>query len=129
MPWIVLFASSALEAVWAIALSQSDGFSRPLPTLIFAVAATLSMVGLGYAMKTIPTSVAYTVWVGIGAALTVIASMLTGAEDPSALKILFLAGIIACVVGLKFAPTGAPVQGHSGQDPASADSPRSGAGA
>lgn len=114
MPWIILLASSVLEAVWAIALSESDGFSRPLPTAIFFVAVVLSMLGLGIAMKSIPTSVAYTVWVGVGAALTVTVSMITGAEDPSPLKILFLAGIIACVIGLKFAPTGARNQ----QDPA-----------
>ena len=83
MHWIILLISSVLEAVWAIALSESDGFSRPVPTIVFAVAVTLSMIGLGYAMKGIPTSVAYTVWVGVGAALTVTASMLTGSEDPS----------------------------------------------
>ena len=67
MYWLILLISSVLEAVWAIALSESDGFSRPVPTIVFAVAVTLSMIGLGYAMKGIPTSVAYTVWVGVGA--------------------------------------------------------------
>jgi quaternary ammonium compound-resistance protein SugE len=122
MPWVILLGSSVLEAVWAIALSESDGFSRPLPSAIFFVAATLSMIGLGIAMKSIPTSVAYAVWVGIGAALTVTASMIIGAEDFSVLKAIFLGGIIACVIGLKFAPEGAPRSGAapalSGQDPA-----------
>lgn len=126
MYWFVLLVSSVLEAVWAIALSESDGFTRTGPTVVFAIAVTLSMIGLGYAMKGIPTSVAYTVWVGVGAALTVTASMISGSEDPSPLKILFLAGIIACVIGLKFAPAGQPAQGPAkleaaGQDPAAAE--------
>ena len=134
MHWIILLISSVLEAVWAIALSESDGFSRPVPTIVFAVAVTLSMIGLGYAMKGIPTSVAYTVWVGVGAALTVTASMLTGSEDPSPLKLVFLAGSIACVIGLKFAPAGkAAAEPASpdlaGQDPARSSTPRSDAGA
>jgi quaternary ammonium compound-resistance protein SugE len=45
----------------------------------------------------------YAVWVGIGAVLTVTYGMLTGAEPVSALKLLFLAGIVGCVAGLKVA--------------------------
>jgi quaternary ammonium compound-resistance protein SugE len=39
--------------------------------------------------------------VGIGAVLTVAWAMATGAESVTALKVLFLAGIVGCVVGLK----------------------------
>lgn len=114
MYWLILFASSILEAVWAVSLSESEGFTKPVPTIVFSVAVTLSMIGLAFAMKGIPTSVAYAVWTGTGAALTVTFSLLTGAEEPSVLKVLFLAGIIGCVLGLKFAPAGEP----KSQDPA-----------
>ncbi len=60
------------------------------------------MLGLAFAMGSLPTGTAYAVWVGVGAALTVGYAMATGAETVSAGKIGFLAGIIACVVGLKF---------------------------
>ena len=93
-----------LEAVWATALGLSDGFSRPLPTLVFAVTATLSMVGLGMAVKRIPLGTAYAVWVGIGAALTVGWAMATGVEPASPLKLLFIAGIVGCAAGLKLLP-------------------------
>lgn len=101
--WVVLFASAVLEAVWALALSASEGFTVPAPTIIFLVTNPISLVGLAYAMRGLPVSVAYAIWTGTGAALTVAASMLTGSESPSLLKLLFLAGIIGCVVGLKFA--------------------------
>ncbi|WP_457951066.1 DMT family transporter [Pseudarthrobacter sp. alpha12b] len=105
-PWLVLLASAVLEAVWATALGLSDGFSQPLPTTIFAVTATLSMLGLGMAIRSIPLGTAYAIWVGIGAALTVSWAMATGVEPFSVVKLLFIAGIVGCAAGLKALPGG-----------------------
>jgi len=110
LAWLVLLASAVLEAVWATALGLSDGFTRPLPTLVFAVTATLSMVGLGLAVKRIPLGTAYAVWVGIGAALTVGWAMATGVEPASPLKLLFIAGIVGCAAGLKLLPAEQPAK-------------------
>jgi quaternary ammonium compound-resistance protein SugE len=104
--WLTLLASALLEAVWATALGLSDGCTRPLPTVVFAVTATLSMLGLGAAIRSIPLGTAYAVWVGIGAALTVGWAMATGVEPFSMLKVLFIAGIVGCAAGLKTLPAG-----------------------
>jgi quaternary ammonium compound-resistance protein SugE len=101
MAWAVLILSGVLEAVWATALDRSDGFSKPVPTIVFGVALALSMAGLAYAMRSIPLGTAYAIWVGIGAVLTVTYAMAIGAEQVSIAKVLLLGGIIACVVGLK----------------------------
>ena len=101
MYWPVLIASAVLEAVWATALGYSAGFSQPLPTVVFFVALAGSMAGLAYAMRGIPIGTAYAIWTGLGAALTVTYAIIFGGESASVLKVLFLAGIIACVVGLK----------------------------
>ncbi|WP_426939028.1 DMT family transporter [Pseudarthrobacter sp. S3] len=102
--WLMLLASAVLEAVWATALGLSDGLTHLLPTLVFAVTATLSMTGLGLAIHSIPLGTAYAVWVGIGAALTVGWAMATGIEPFSILKVLFIAGIVGCAAGLKSLP-------------------------
>jgi quaternary ammonium compound-resistance protein SugE len=102
--WLILLGSAVLEAVWATALGLSDGLSQALPTLVFAVTATLSMVGLGIAVKSIPLGTGYAVWVGVGAALTVGWAMATGVEPASPLKLLFIAGIVGCAAGLKLLP-------------------------
>ncbi|XVU22342.1 DMT family transporter [Actinoplanes sp. CA-054009] len=102
MSWLVLVVSGVLEAVWATALGRSEGFSRPLPSIVFGVAIVASMGGLAFAMRELPVGTAYAVWVGIGAVLTVVYAMVTGAEAVSVVKILLLAGIIGCVAGLKF---------------------------
>jgi quaternary ammonium compound-resistance protein SugE len=99
--WIVLVLSGVLEAVWATALDRSEGFSRPVPVAVFAVSLTASMAGLAYAMRELPVGTSYAVWVGIGAVLTVAYAMVTGAEPVSLLKVMFLTGIIGCVIGLK----------------------------
>lgn len=99
--WVVLVLSGVLEAVWASALGASDGFRRPVPVAVFAVTAVLSLLGLAHAMTSLPTGTAYAVWVGIGGALTVAWSMLTGRESATALKVLLVLGIIGCVIGLR----------------------------
>lgn len=104
MAWIVLFVSAALETVWATALGESDGFTELRPTLVFAVTIVISLVAFGYVLKHIPISTAYAVWTGTGAALTVLWGMATGAEPVTVLRLLFIAGIVGCVVGLKLVP-------------------------
>lgn len=101
MAWLVLVVSGVLEAVWATALGRSDGFTRVVPTAVFGVALVLSMAGLAYAMRTLPTGTAYAVWVGIGASLTVVYAMATGDEPFTVIRAVFLLLIIGGVVGLK----------------------------
>jgi quaternary ammonium compound-resistance protein SugE len=101
MAWLILVASGVLEAVWATAMDRSDGFSRLIPSLIFAVSLLFSMAGLAFAMRSLPTGTSYAVWVGIGAALTVGYAMLTGEETASPVKVLLIAGVVGCIAGLK----------------------------
>ncbi|WP_408895848.1 DMT family transporter [Nocardioides sp. R1-1] len=103
MAWLVLVLSGVLEAVWATALSRTEGFTRLVPSAVFLVAVTASMVGLGYAMRSLPVGTAYAVWVGIGAALTVVIAMASGEEPVSVVRILLLLGLVGCVIGLKLA--------------------------
>lgn len=101
MSWLVLVLSGVLEAVWAVALGKSEGFSRVGPSALFVVALVASMGGLAYAMLSIPTGTAYTIWVAVGASLTVAFGMVSGSESVSAVKILLLLGLVGCVIGLK----------------------------
>lgn len=102
MHWFILIFSGAFEAVWAVALSKSEGFSRLIPSIVFVLALGISMGGLGWALKEIPVGTGYAVWVGIGAATAATYSMATGMESASLAKILLLIGLVGCVIGLKF---------------------------
>lgn len=67
MAWIVLFAAGLLEIVWAYFMKASEGFSKPLPSVITLVAMAASFALLAWSMKTLPLGTAYTIWTGIGA--------------------------------------------------------------
>lgn len=114
MPWIILLISAVFEAVWATALGMTDGLTEPLPTLVFAVALLLSMLGLGKALRHIPLGTAYAVWTGVGAALTVAYAIATGEESVSVAKLVFLVGIVGAVVGLKLVPHDEPAEEEHG---------------
>ena len=101
MPWVILILSGVFEAVWAIALGRSEGFTKIGPTVVFGVAMVVSMAGLAVAMRDLPTGTAYAVWVGVGASLTVVYGMATGAEAVSLAKVLLIMGLIGCIIGLK----------------------------
>lgn len=101
MSWFVLILSGVLEAVWATALDQSDGFTRLGPSVVFGTACAASMAGLAYAMRDLPVGTAYAVWVGVGAALTILYAVATGAETMSLMRGVLLAVMIGCIVGLK----------------------------
>jgi quaternary ammonium compound-resistance protein SugE len=101
MPWVILIASGAMEAVWATALGKSEGFSRPLPTTIFVAGLVLSMIGLGFAMRSIPTPTAYAVWVSIGVLGTALYAVAFDDHSMSPLKAVLLMTLVGSVIGLK----------------------------
>ena len=103
LAWLVLVVSGVFEAVWALALGRTEGFTRLVPTVVFGVALAISMAGLAYAMRTLPTGTSYAVWVGIGASVTVAYAMAVGDEPASLLKVALILGIVGCVIGLKLA--------------------------
>lgn len=61
MAWAVLIISGILEAVWATALSRTEGFSRLWPSVIFGPALAFSMGGLADALRTLPVGTAYAI--------------------------------------------------------------------
>ncbi len=67
MAWFTLLLAGLFEIVWAFAMKQSEGFTRPLPTIIMAVAMVLSFGLLAWSMRVLPLGTAYTIWTGIGA--------------------------------------------------------------
>ncbi len=101
MDWVILIGSGVFEAVWAAALGASNGLRKLKPTLLFVVAAVISLWGLAVAMQTLPTGTSYAVWTATGATLTVAYAMIRGIEPVTRTRVLLLLGIVTCVVGLK----------------------------
>ena len=101
MAWAYLAVAGLFEIGWAIGLKYSDGFSKPLPSLLTAVAMGLSIWLLALAMKTIPVGTAYAVWTGIGAIGVAVLGMVLFGESREMLRVVCLFLIVTGIVGLK----------------------------
>jgi quaternary ammonium compound-resistance protein SugE len=101
MAWVALIVSGLFETVWAAALAESKGFTRPGPVVLFVLGLIASIVGLSYALRELPVGTGYTIWVGIGAVGTGIYGMVALGEPVTALRLLCLSLIVGGVVGLK----------------------------
>lgn len=105
MPWVILFIAGVLEVVWALLLKQSEGFTKPLPTIGFLITLFLSMFLLSQAIKSLPVGTAYAVWTGIGAAGTAILGMLLLGESRDLLKLVSLMMLVGGIIGLRLTAT------------------------
>ena len=100
-PWIYLFVAGCLEVVWALGIKYTDGFSKPVPSVITVGAMIASVWLLAIALKSIPVGTGYAVWVGIGAVGAAIGGVILFGESKSLPRIACILLIIAGVVGLK----------------------------
>ncbi|ADB51730.1 DMT family transporter [Conexibacter woesei] len=100
-PWTLLLVAGLLEIVWALALKQTDGFTRLWPSVIGVTAAVASFGLLTAALARLPVGTAYAVWVGIGAVGVALAGIVAFGDDLSAARLGFLSLIVAGVVGLR----------------------------
>ncbi|CAI8940887.1 guanidinium exporter [Pseudomonas sp. IT-P74] len=101
MSWIILFFAGLFEVGWAVGLKYTDGFTRPLPTVLTVAAMAISLGLLGLAMKELPLGTAYAIWTGVGAVGTVIAGIILFGESMALLRLASVALIISGLVGLK----------------------------
>jgi quaternary ammonium compound-resistance protein SugE len=101
MPWTLLFLAGLFEVGWAIGLKYTDGFTKPVPSVLTVAAMVASVVLLGLAMKQLPVGTAYAVWTGIGTVGTVVLGIVLLGESAAPLRLLCLALIVAGIAGLK----------------------------
>jgi quaternary ammonium compound-resistance protein SugE len=101
MSWIILFFAGLFEVGWAVPLKYTDGFSRPLPTVLTVAAMAISLGLLGLAMKELPLGTAYAIWTGVGAVGTVIAGIILFGESMALVRLASVALIVAGLIGLK----------------------------
>ncbi len=106
MNWVVLFAAGIFEIGWAVGLKYSEGFTRFGPSAFTAVALIVSMVLLGFSLRTLPLGTAYAVWTGIGTIGTALLGIVLFREPASVLRLVCIGLILTGIVGLKLATPG-----------------------
>ncbi len=103
LSWLVLFFAGLFEVAWAVGLKYTNGFTRLWPSVGTLGAMVISLLLLGVAMKSLPMSTAYAVWVGVGAVGTAIFGIAMLGDPATPLRVASLALIVAGVIGLKLA--------------------------
>ena len=101
MAWVTLFFAGLFEIGWAVGLKYTEGFTRPVPSVLTAAAMVASILLLGAALKTLPLGTAYAVWTGIGTVGTAVLGMWLFGEPAGAPRLLCIAAIVGGIVGLK----------------------------
>ena len=100
MTWIALVAAGLFETAFALSLKSANGFTRPVPSLLFLVSAICSFGLLSVALKELPVGTAYAVWTGIGVVGTAVIGMALHGDTASSGRIASLGLILAGVIGL-----------------------------
>jgi quaternary ammonium compound-resistance protein SugE len=103
MAWFILVVAGLFEIGWAIGLKFTQGFSRLWPSIGTATAMIVSVVLLGWAMRTLPVGTAYAVWTGIGAVGTVVLGIILFDDAVSPLRVICIGVIVVGTLGLKLA--------------------------
>lgn len=103
MAWLLLIVAGLFEIGWAIGLKYTEGFTRPLPTVLTVAAMIVSVCLLGIAVRTLPIGTGYAVWTGVGAAGTALLGIVLFSEPATLARIASIALIVAGIVGLKLA--------------------------
>jgi len=101
MAWLLLLVAGLLETAWAIGLRYTDGFTRPVPSVLTATAIAASMWLLAVAARSLPIGTAYAVWVGIGATGTAILGVHLFDEPLTLARAGFLGLLVTSIVGLR----------------------------
>ena len=100
MSWVVLLVAGLFETVWALALKESDGFSKLGPTLLFVVTLVISMVLLAIALRDLPVGTGYAAWTGTGAVGAAVGGMVLFGDSVALNRIVPIALVALGVVWL-----------------------------
>ena len=100
LAWIYLSAAIATEVVGTVFLRDTDGFTRPAPSIFVLATFAASLWLTALALRQLEISLAYAVWAGVGTAAVAVIGMAALGESVNALKLASIALVIGGVVGL-----------------------------
>ena len=95
--FVILFFAILSEVIATSSLKFSEGFTKPIPSIIVVLGYGTSFYLLSIALKTMPIGVAYAMWSGVGLVLTVIAGIILWRETLDWAKVT---GIVFILVGI-----------------------------
>lgn len=107
MAYLLLLVAIVAEVTATSALKQSDGFTRPWPTLVTVAGYGIAFYFLSLTLRTLPTGVAYAIWSGVGIVLVTAVAWIWHGQRLDAAAIVGMALIVAGVLVMNLFSSGA----------------------
>lgn len=98
--WLWLLAAGGAEIAWSQSLRPTDGFTRPLPTLLCLLLAIAAIYPLTHAVRSLPVGTAYAVFTAIGALGAVGLGIAVWGDPVSPARLFAIALILGGVIVL-----------------------------
>lgn len=99
--WGWLLTAALAEVAWSQSIKPTEGFTRPLPTLLCLALAVAAVYPLTLAMRDIPVGTAYAVFTGLGATGAVTLGILIYGDPITALRVTGITLVVSGVVILQ----------------------------
>ncbi|MFM8568412.1 MAG: DMT family transporter [Candidatus Kapaibacterium sp.] len=97
MPWMNLIIAIISEVIGTSALRASDGFSRPIPSMMVVAGYGIAFYFLSLTLKSIPVGIAYAVWSGVGTVLITLVGVVVYKQQLDLPAVIGLCCILAGV--------------------------------
>ncbi len=101
--WGWLLTAALAEVAWSQSIKPTEGFTRPLPTVLCLALAVAAVYPLTLAMRDISVGTAYAVFTGLGATGAVTLGILIYGDPITALRLTGIALVVSGVVILQAA--------------------------
>ncbi len=101
MAWFYLFIAGISEIGWALGMKYTEGFTKPVPTVLTLAVMAVSIFFLGLAVKHLPLGTAYAIWTGIGTIGTVVLGIWLFNEPSDVIRLGCIGLIVTGIIGLK----------------------------
>lgn len=101
MAWLALLLAGLGECFWSAMMKLSEGFTRAGFTIATVLGMVFSFAALIRATKTLPLSLAYPIWTGIGAVGAVLIGAVCFQERIAPATWVFIVLLIVSIIGIK----------------------------
>ena len=99
--WVYLFLAILSEVVATASLKSTEGFNKPIPSIIVLIGYIAAFYFLSLTLDTISIGIAYAIWSGVGVATITVVSFFLYDQKIDLAGILGIGLIIAGVIVLR----------------------------
>ena len=98
--WILLVVAGLMEPCWVYTMERTEHFRRLGYGAATVLLIVVDLALLSVAMQSIGVGVAYAVWAGIGAIVTLVMGVVLYRDPVSPARVFFAVLLVAGIVGL-----------------------------